>query len=243
MMFSFCHKEAAIVCVSKKILCVNVLLLTLCACDGSSGAMAATSWIEQIKHRAQPMIAWFDSLSVVEPVGQKANVEKKSDKVNEADVQAQAQIVGMMENMSTPPTGELMDEPTTAEDLLQYHRDYDTAPTVEDKCDALDALVKADPDNTVTILRDAYADSETELRKAAVLQMQAFNNQAAVVDLLLKALGDPDSSVVIEAVEGLARLHDPRVIVGLKKVAATHPDEVIRTVAEDYVGQSGQNAK
>jgi HEAT repeat protein len=129
-------------------------------------------------------------------------------------------------------TGSLSNEAIT-----QLHQDYDKAVTADDKRDALVSLIEVDANNAATLLRDAYADPDPDVRKEAVLQMHDFNNQAAVVDLLLAALNDPESSVVIEAVEGLAQLRDARAIAGLKKVATMHPDEQIRVVAQDYVDQ------
>jgi HEAT repeat protein len=195
------------------------------------------SWLEQIK---QSVRSWIDGLST-EP--QPENAEKKPDKPNDANLQAQAQIAGVMENIAAAPPGNSGKDSLSGADIAQLHNDYDKAITADDKRDALVSLIEADANNAATLLRDAYADPDPEVRKEAVLQMHDFNNQAAVVDLLLKALGDSESSVVIEAVEGLALLRDSRAVDGLKKVATTHPDEQIRVVAQDYVDQLGQESK
>jgi HEAT repeat protein len=122
-------------------------------------------------------------------------------------------------------------------DMAQRYSDYDNAATAADKCDALNALIEADTKHAVTILRDAYADPEPDVRREAVVQMYAFKSQADIIDLLIKALNDPDTAVAIEAVEALAHVHEKRAIAGLKKIAKAHPDETMREVAKDYVEQ------
>lgn len=218
--------------VSNKNRYLSLVLVILSACSASDDA-GKVSWLESIKHEVQPLMAWFDKKnddSVAD------NTHKKSDKVSgDANLQAQTQLIGVMENMAAAPP---KSEASTGQDKAQKHQDYDNAITVDEKRDALVGLIEVDASNAAILLRDAYADPELEVRKEAVLQMHAFNDQAAVVDLLLKALGDPESSVVIEAVEGLAQLSDKRAIDGLQKVAASHPDEQVRAVAQDYLDQS-----
>jgi HEAT repeat protein len=225
---------------NKKNRYLSALLLTLSACNSASNTADKVSWQEQIKQSVRPVIAWFNGFSTETSA---ENTDKKSDKANDENLRAQAQLIGVMENVAAVPPGSIKNNSLSGEDIAQLHQDYDKATTADDKRDALVSLIEVDANNAATLLRDAYADQDPDVRREAVLQMHAFNNQAAVVDLLLKALGDAEASVVIEAVEGLAQLRDPRAIAGLKKVATTHPDEQIRVVAQDYVDQLGQGDK
>lgn len=219
---------------SCKIRCLSILLLALTACSSTSDTADNESWSARIKQSVQPVIAWFNQHSIKssEPVDTKANKDDDDDR----QTQAQAQLMGAMETQSTAQMT-TQKSVLSGENVAQLHSDYDKAITADDKRDALVSLIEADAHNAATFLRDAYADPDPELRKEAVLQMHAFNNQAAVIELLLTALGDSDASVVIEAVEGLAQLEDKRAIEGLKKLATSHPDEQIRAVAQDYVDQ------
>lgn len=163
-----------------------------------------------------------------------------SNKIDPAQLQAQAQLLGAMEDINsepkaTAPMDKEAEEALTEADLTQLHKDFDSATVADEKRDALVMLVKSDTTHAATILRDAYADTEPDVRKEAVLQMLAFNTQPAVIDLLIKALADPDPSVVIEAVEGLAHVTTRKAVAALKQIAKTHPDETVRLVAEDYV--------
>ncbi|SJM89231.1 exported hypothetical protein [Crenothrix polyspora] len=214
---------------SGKIRCLSILLLALTACSSASDTVDNVSWSARIKQSLQPVIAWFNQHTI-------KSSEPVDTKVNKDDEQAQAQLMGAMETQSTAQIT-TQKSVLSGENVAQLHSDYDKAITADDKRDALVSLIEADANNAATFLRDAYADPDPELRKEAVLQMHAFNNQAAVIELLLTALGDPDGSVVIEAVEGLAQLEDKRAIEGLKKLATSHPDEQIRAVAQDYVDQ------
>jgi HEAT repeats len=229
--------------VCKKNRYLGILLVTLCACDGSSNTKSTvTSWLEQIKQSMRPLVVWLDTLTATAPVENK-NTENKSGQASDNQPQAQAQIIAAMENILAAPVDNPSEKQMTREEITQLHNEFDKAVTLDDKVDALVTLLEADANNAATLLRDAYADPDPEVRKQAVLQMQAFTDQSAVVELLLTALGDADSSVVIEAVEGLAHVQDLHAIAGLKKTATTHPDEDIREVAQDYVEQLEQSEK
>lgn len=133
------------------------------------------------------------------------------------------------------------DETVDIEELDQYRQEYAEAEDAEEKAEALIALVQADEENAVALLQDAYASPEPELRKETVLQMQDFSEKAEVVDMLLKALDDPDPDVAMEAVEGLSAVEDKRVAEALKKVARSHPDETVREAAQDYATQANES--
>jgi hypothetical protein len=219
----------------KRYLCVLLLILCSCSQEVNSAKADFSALVAQLKQTLHAFIVRLEGTDKAKPEAeQPVNTEPTPPSNNH--LQAQAQLMGAMENMAAMPTANNDNGQWTAEDINQYHQDFNKAATADEKRDALIMLVKADTKNVATILRDAYADLEPEVRKEAVLQMHAFNNQKAVIDLLLSALNDPDPSVAIEAVEGLGTLHDQRVIASLKKMATNHPDELIRAVAQDYVG-------
>jgi hypothetical protein len=84
---------------------------------------------------------------------------------------------------------------------------------------------------------EAYSDalSRTDLpgdiRAWAVKQVAASDTPQAT-DALLGALGDPDTIVVMAAIEALWRRDDPRVRPGLEKLAS-HPDTAVATLARE----------
>jgi hypothetical protein len=84
---------------------------------------------------------------------------------------------------------------------------------------------------------EAYIDalSRTDLpgdiRAWAVKQVAASNSSPAT-DALLGALADPDTIVVMAAVEVLWQRDDPRVRPGLEKLAS-HPDTAVATLARE----------
>lgn len=145
--------------------------------------------------------------------------------------------------MANRDTDEGAEQNIDQEELEQYRQDYAQAVDVEDKAEALTALVQADEENAVPLLKEAYASPEAGLRKEAVMQMQDFSNKKEVVDLLLKALDDPDTDVVTEAIEALSTVESKRVIEALKQVAKSHADEQIRELAQDYVDQADDSAQ
>jgi hypothetical protein len=139
------------------------------------------------------------------------------------------------------PPSQIQDQKIEKDDWERYRRDYEDAIDLTDKIEALSSLVQAEHKNAIPLLKQAYASREPELRKAAVLHMHAFHDNKEVVDILLKALDDPDPDVVMEAVEGLAGLENKRVIKKLNKVAESHADVLVREVAQDYVNQMQTN--
>lgn len=194
-------------------------------------------YLRHIKLSIQKMFARSDAPKEADEANQAAG-KPTDDAEHVVEMQAQAQIAGAMENMAAAPEGMVGgDIKASSQDIKQYRRDYDEAKTVDEKRDALVSLIEVDAQNAATLLRDAYTDTDPELRKEAVLQMRAFNDQDAVIGLLLKALGDADAAVVIEAVEGLAHVRNEKATAGLKRVATAHPDEQIRAVAQDYIDQ------
>lgn len=141
----------------------------------------------------------------------------------------------LINSQSTPPRPDQIIE---KKELEHYRQDYAQAVDLKDKVEALKALVQVDQKYAIPLLKKAYASREPELRKEAILQMRGFNGKKEVVDLLLKALDDPDSDVVMEAVEGLPGLESQRALTGLKRIARSHPDHLVREVAQDYVDQA-----
>ncbi|MGR9086404.1 MAG: HEAT repeat domain-containing protein [Gammaproteobacteria bacterium] len=128
------------------------------------------------------------------------------------------------------------DEPEDIEDLEAYRRDYEDAVEVDDKSEALAALVQADEKNAAVLLQQAYQNPDPDLRKEAVLLMQDYTDDDRVLDLLLSALDDPDSEVVLEAVEGLSEVEEnQRALDGLARTAQSHPDESVREAAKESV--------
>lgn len=237
-----------------------IFSLVLCACDtDKTDSNSGGGWLDSVK---QPTIAWFNSLLATNKPGEEKaeqaaenddnrpdeDAESAPETETERDQQAQAQIIGAMENMSAAPadTGAAQAAPETetlsSESLAQRHAEFDKAASIGDKVDALSALVQADPKNATTILRDAYADTEPDVRREAVMRMAAFKNQPAIIDLLIKAANDSDETVAIEAVEGLAHIQDKKVLAALKKIAKSYPDETVRIVAGDYAEQLEQGS-
>jgi HEAT repeat protein len=156
--------------------------------------------------------------------------------IADKQIPAPHQLAQMMASMQADPKN--IGEFANKEQLRIYRLDYSRAKNVEDKAEALATLVEADEKNAIPLLKEGFASREPRLRKEAVLQMQQFNDRNEVVEILLKALDDSDYDVAIEAVEGLAGLKSKRVRERLEKVAKSHPDKLIRAVAQDYVDQT-----
>lgn len=237
-----------------------IFSLILCSCDSDQANSDSGNRLNSVK---QPVVTWLNSLLAADKP-EEENIEQTTENDNselleseteaapetdsERDQQAQAQVIGAMENISAaPPTDTNATEATSetetlsSESLAQRHADFDKAASIGDRVDALSALVKADPQNAISILRGAYADPEPDVRREAVMQMAAFKNQPAVIDTLIQAANDSDETVAIEAVEGLAHIQDKKVIAALKKIAKSYPDETVRIVAGDYVEQLEQS--
>ncbi len=163
--------------------------------------------------------------------------EKRSEKLAQNTGKRESRLPQMMAEDPSDADDQMAD----IKEIEQYRQEYAEAVDVEEKAEALITLVQADEENAVAVLQDAYASPEPVLRKEAVLQMQDFSEKTEVVDMLLKALDDPDPDVATEAVEGLSGVEDQRVIDALKKVAQSHPDETVREAAQDYVTQANEN--
>lgn len=143
----------------------------------------------------------------------------------------------------TAADGAAADETVDAEELEEFRQDYEEAADVEEKSEALIALVQADEKNAVALLKEAYASPEPELRREAILQLQDFSDDEQAVDLMLNALDDPDSEVVMNAVEGLSGQESAHVAEKLKKVAQSHPDEAVRELAQEYLDQADESGR
>lgn len=167
------------------------------------------------------------------------SAEKRSAKLAKNAGKRESRLPQMMAGDPSDADGD--DQMADIKEIEQYRQEYAEADDVEEKAEALITLVQADEENAVAVLQDAYASPEPVLRKEAVLQMQDFSEKTEVVDMLLKALDDPDSDVATEAVEGLSGVEDQRVVDALKKVAQSHPDETVREAAQDYVTQANES--
>jgi HEAT repeat protein len=203
----------------KRRLALAVLAVTLGACGNGSDE-------EEASNEAQKLF-------------QKA-LQHESHKIGKTpDVNAQQKKQQPAQNRpSLTATDEsAIDEANDIEELEEYRQDYEGAADVEEKSEALIALVQADEKNAVALLKEAYASPAPELRREAVLQLQDFSEDSQAVELMLKALDDPDSEVVMNAVEGLSGQESAHVMEKLKKVAQSHSDEEVREVAQDYLNQ------
>jgi hypothetical protein len=203
----------------KRRLALAVLAATLGACSNGSDE-------EEASNEAQKLF-------------QKA-LQLESHKIGKTpDLNAQSKKQGPAQNRpSLTATDEsAIDEANDIEELEEYRQDYEGAADVEEKSEALIALVQADEKNAVALLKEAYASPAPELRREAVLQLQDFSEDSQAVELMLKALDDPDSEVVMNAVEGLSGQESAHVMEKLKKVAQSHSDEEVREVAQDYLNQ------
>lgn len=165
--------------------------------------------------------------------------EKRSAKPAQNAGKRESRLPQMM--AEDPSDADADDQMADIKEIEQYRQEYAEADDAEEKAEALITLVQADEENAVAVLQDAYASPEPVLRKEAVLQMQDFSEKTEVVDMLLKALDDPDPDVATEAVEGLSSVEDQRVVDALKKVAQSHPDETVREAAQDYVTQANES--
>jgi HEAT repeat protein len=220
----------------KKSLVFIFLAVTVSACTDSSKQDGFVKDIQGVfQHVLKRTLALFDSQSDQNSKQHNENRPVQAEQNREMLPVIPNQLTQMMANrLSIPQT---TDKIASKQELEQLRQDYVQAVEVGDKVYALIALVQADQKHAIPLLKEAYASQEPELRKGAVLQMKNFNDKKEVVDLLLKALDDPNPDVVIEAVEGLARNKNKRAVKGLKKVANSHPDKIIREVAQDYVNQ------
>lgn len=224
----------------KKYLITILLALTLNACSEEGGEGGATPngksfvWDSVKQTRGN-----FQGKSAEEGGGASGGNQAFLAKKTAAQVAFENHLSQVAANLQSAP--QIQDREIEKNELEQYRQDYAQAIDLKDKVEALIALVQADRENAIPLLKKAYASQEPELRKEAVLQMHAFNGKKEVVNLLLKALGDSDPDVVIEAVEGLSGLENKRALKGLKKIAESHPDKLVREVALDYVKQAKTN--
>ena len=226
----------------KKYLTMAILALTLNACSEKASEDKSSQDNKSFLQNAMDrVLVIFKSKTTDEETQKSENIPAKTTQNSTRTLAVQSHLAHIGADMQS--ASQTPEQKTSKQDLEQYHQDYAQAVNVDDKVFALAALVQADHKHAISLLKEAYASQEPELRKGAVLQMQPFNDKKEVVDLLLKALGDPDPDVVIEAVEGLANNKSKRVVEGLKKVANSHPDQLIRKVAQDYVNQSEINGR
>jgi HEAT repeat protein len=220
----------------KKYMTTTILALILHACSETTNvdrsSQSSKSFLQKAMERVSVLFK-RKSADVEEQKAEKILANSSQNSTIALAVQSHMAHIGAeMQSAS-----EISEQKTSKQDLEQYHQDYAQAVNVDDKVFALAALVKADQKHAIPLLKQAYESQEPELRKGAVLQMHKFNDKKEVVDLLLKALDDPEPDVVIEAVEGLANNKNKRVIKELQKIANSHPDQIIREVAQDYVNQ------
>lgn len=227
----------------RKYLAMTILAVTLSACSETAyedhqSSQDNKSFLQSAMDR---VLVIFKSKTTDEETQKTESISAKTTQNSTMTLAVQSHLAHIGSDMQS--ASETPEQKTSKQDLEQYHQDYAQAVNVDDKLFALVALVQADHKHAIPLLKEAYESQEPELRKGAVLQMQPFNDKKEVVDLLLKALDDPDPDVVIEAVEGLANNKSKRVIEELKKVANSHPDQLIREVAQDYVSQVEINSR
>jgi HEAT repeat protein len=226
----------------RKFLTMTILAVALSACSEKASEDKSSqdnkSFLQSAMDR---VLVIFKSKTTDEETQKAENIPAKATQNSTMALAVQSHLAHIGADMQS--ASEISEQKTSKQDLEQYHQDYAQAVNVDDKLFALAALVQADQKHAIPLLKEAYESQEPELRKGAVLQMQTFNDKKEVVDLLLKALDDPEPDVVIEVVEGLASNKNKRVVEGLKKVANSHPDQLIREVAQDYVNQVEINTR
>ncbi|MEQ1485967.1 HEAT repeat domain-containing protein [Methyloglobulus sp.] len=222
----------------KKVFLVSMLSISFVAC----AYLADNYFYPLLKPVIEPswqtgktqLLSWLAVLS------DNGNAKAKAVKVNrpQQDVllrQAQSQLIGLSSAVSTG--GVIQSEVHPTNEIKQYRQEYEQADNIDDKRAALVELVEVDKKNALSLLEKAYQNQDAGLRLEAVEQLSTFNQHDRAVKILLSALNDPDPAVVMEALEGLAHNSDKKVISGLGKIAANHPDQLIRQVAADYLGQ------
>ncbi|MGJ0486409.1 MAG: HEAT repeat domain-containing protein [Methylomicrobium sp.] len=224
----------------KKYLITIFLALTLNACsEGGSEGAANQNGQSFFWNSVEWIRGLFQSKSAEEVGRQKGESQALVVTKSAAAVAFENHLSQVAANLQS--ASQIQDQKIEKNELEQYRQDYAQAVDVKDKVEALIALVQVDRENAIPLLKKAYTSREPELRKEAVLQMHVFNDKKEVVNLLLKALDDSDPDVVMEAVEGLSGLENKRALKGLKKIAESHPDKLIREVALDYVKQAKTN--
>lgn len=225
--------------VVKKVFLVSMLCISFVAC----AYLADNYFYPLLKPVIEPswqtgktqLLSWLAVLS------DNGNAKAKAVEMNKQQQdallrQAQSQLIGLSSAVSTG--GVIQSEVhSTINEIKQYRQEYEQADNIDDKRAALVELVEVDKKNALSLLENAYQNQDAGLRLEAVEQLSTFNQHDRAVKTLLKALNDPEPGVVMEAVEGLAHNSDKKVISGLSKIAANHPDQLIRQVAADYLGQ------
>ena len=78
-------------------------------------------------------------------------------------------------------------------------------------------------------------DDPSEDVRAAAVDRIAESDSASTVMLLLAALKDPSSKVVIQALDGLEFEADETVIPQIEPIARNHPDPEVREKAEESI--------
>lgn len=226
----------------RKFLTMTILAAALSACSEKASedksSLDNKSFLQSAMDR---VLVIFKSKTTDEETQKAESISAKTTQNSTMTLAVQSHLAHIGAEMQS--ASQIPDQKTHIQEIEQYHQDYAQAVNVDDKVFALAALVQADQKHAIPLLKEAYESQEPELRKGAVLQMQNFNDKKEVAGLLLKALGDPDPDVVIEAVEGLANNKNKRVIEEIKKVANSHPDQIIREVAQDYVNQAEINSR
>lgn len=121
--------------------------------------------------------------------------------------------------------------------VAEYQQDYFISNDTEEKCELLVAIAELDKIKTTDFFIDALSESEPRIRQEAAIQMKQMVIHPDVLNALILALDDKDDDVLIEVIEAVSNVYDKRVLAKLKKIAASHPDQLIRDVALDYAGR------
>ncbi len=108
----------------------------------------------------------------------------------------------------------------------------------EAQVDELNALAQegGEHDALAELLAALHSDYP-EVRLTAVLGLKRFAGNPELILPLLSVLDDPESDIVIEAIEILAEANDERAIAKLDELGVRHVDEMVRELAADAADQ------
>ncbi len=123
--------------------------------------------------------------------------------------------------------------------VAEYRREYLETDDVATKCDLLVAIAELDRINTADFFVEALQAPEPEIRREAAIQLKGMVVHPDVREALIRALDERDDDVLIEVIEAVAGVRDPRILAKLQEIGASHPDQLIREVALDYANKIG----
>lgn len=217
------------------VLTLSLLLVNLLACEsdqnGQPGEVRINSnhkgFFETVGAKVD---GWFSSATSEKEVGD-------SD-----DLHAQLGLTGAMK-INDRHIAKVISQVQSKKDLtgiatmslLDLKKELVKSKDLREKRDILSHIAEnTDPDG-VKILFAVMESNEPELRSDAAVYLGTHVPDPKVISVLVKALDDPDSGVVLEAIEGLANVQDQKVSDALTEISVNHPDKLVREVALDYV--------